>query len=240
VELNEIEREADRLASHLLHSQTGKNEALLLGVKLEGLAHLAQIKRTRDLRAEWNAHVEMRETEIDAMHKAANAAEAAASWKAQEADEARRPKCGYRWSWREGDAQHWEICTLIERHELQGIPRHYNQVTLVAEESPESDKYCGAKHPTLNYLCTKGAPHGGQHGHAGVFWSDLPEPTKPAVDRLHELVSYLITESERAHDLAGQNQIGGMDASADRFSAVSKAYDDAATKLQEILQEGGL
>lgn len=68
----------------------------------------------------------------------------------------------------------------------------------------------------------------------------VAEPTKPAVDRLHELVSYLITESERAHDLAGQNEIGEMNATAVHFEAASKAYDDAATKLQEILQEGGL
>lgn len=65
-----------------------------------------------------------------------------------------------------------------------------------------------------------------------------PEPTKPVADRLHELVSYLIRNSETNHHAAGATQLGA--ASEERYQAISKAYDDAATKLQEILNEGGI
>lgn len=63
----------------------------------------------------------------------------------------------------------------------------------------------------------------------------LPAPSKPAVDRLHELVSYLktragvcYTRGDQEPELEGQHR------------NTAKAYDDAATKLDEILREGEL
>jgi hypothetical protein len=96
------------------------------------------------------------------------------------------------------------------------------------------------------YVCTLPAPHDGSHMGGGMSWTgpgnggkaEVAEPTKPAADRLHELVSYLTATSKRDFDLS-KTHTGGSVGSTKHLAA-SKAYDDAATKLQDILQEGGI
>jgi hypothetical protein len=61
-------------------------------------------------------------------------------------------------------------------------------------------------------------------------------PTKPAADRLHELVSYFIQQSQQAFNATRVEPAEQHS----RYLSVSKAYDDAATKLDEILREGSL
>ena len=86
--------------------------------------------------------------------------------------------------------------------------------------------------------CLLSAGHQPAGRHVWGPWRPVPEeePTKPAVDRLHELVSYLIACSERGHRLNETHPERDLRHEV----AASKAYDDAATKLQEILSEGGL
>lgn len=155
--LEEIEAKADEYAAALIETP---NAGMVKHYrdKLIGLNHAVQIHGVRDRRAEWNVSVGWREAEIDAMHKAANAAEAA-----------------------------------------------------VAQRTPREQAY-----PV----------------------SFNADPVKPVADRLHELVSYLVRQSETDHHAAQATQLGAtLEA---RYQASSKAYDDAATKLQEILQEGGI
>lgn len=71
--------------------------------------------------------------------------------------------------------------------------------------------------------CTLKAGHAGAHTDGGAIWQmDQPEPTKPAVDRLHELVSFI-----------REGQKGAPFASAEEVM-------DIADKLEEILKEGTL
>lgn len=62
-------------------------------------------------------------------------------------------------------------------------------------------------------------------------------PTKPAVDRLHELVSHL-------NELAKEDLLQADDEvevwKANKWKASAKAYVDAADKLEEVLREGEL
>lgn len=71
MDLNEIEREADLLAGKLVLEATGRNEALLLGVQLEGLKDLATIKALCNSRAEHNVAVDLRQRELAAMEQVA-------------------------------------------------------------------------------------------------------------------------------------------------------------------------
>jgi len=76
--------------------------------------------------------------------------------------------------------------------------------------------------------CALPAGHTGRHedgGFAPLSWPNddpYPEPTKPAVDRLHELVSFI-----------REGQAGAPFASAEEVL-------DIADKLEEILREGTL
>lgn len=94
-------------------------------------------------------------------------------------------------------------------------------------------------------VCTKGSPHGGAHFDENVQTyfqaTELSaDPTKPAADRLHELVSYFVQQSEEAATV--HQRVSGVPRrhAHTAAAAASRAYDDAATKLQEILQEGGI
>lgn len=184
--LEEIEAKADELAALMLEVvQVGDIPA-----RLEGLAHLAQIKAVRDRRHVWNAHVgmrerdnEMRQREISAMEVAADAASRAI------------PPAGG--------------CTSRINSLIPG-------------------------HPPL--LCELSHGHPGRHLSGNTSWDLEAEPTKPAVDRLHELVSYL----EASKEGADQADDGGDRYESGRLDGMSKAYRDAATKLQEILSEGGI
>lgn len=195
--LEEIEAKADEYAHHLTDTKSA-DQTRYYREKLEGLNHLAQIKRMADLRSEWNTHVGMREAEIDAMHKAANAAETAVRNQQQQA----------------------------------GICGHPSPVVQnIGQTSPE--------------VCSLTAGHAGWHqGESGVQWTDGEEsiePTKTVADRLHELVSYFTTNSEASFQTSKKNLANSDSVNAalqGRYLAVSKAYDDAATKLQEILLEG--
>ena len=61
------------------------------------------------------------------------------------------------------------------------------------------------------------------------------EPTKPAIDRLHEMVSYLHEQSRENHGRADRMPDGDK---AARYLEAAGAYDDAALKLREILRGG--
>lgn len=69
--LSEVEKRADALTQVLIHGNTGRQQALLLGVQIEGLRDLAQIKAIADNRAEHNVAVGMRERELAAMEAVA-------------------------------------------------------------------------------------------------------------------------------------------------------------------------
>lgn len=85
--------------------------------------------------------------------------------------------------------------------------------------------------------------HDGAHSEGTTNWTNAAEkqdaePTKPAADRLHELLSYLIQQSEQS--LEKSNHVMQESPPWRKHLAASKAYDDAAQKLQEILTEGGI
>lgn len=68
-----------------------------------------------------------------------------------------------------------------------------------------------------------------------------PEPTKNVADRLHELVSYLQQQAEECRDEAERKRdVVGQEARKQPGDYMAPAYSEAATKLQEILSEGGI
>jgi hypothetical protein len=91
---------------------------------------------------------------------------------------------------------------------------------------------CGVQSPQIwageryvSQTCRVQAGHAGLHRSAqGAEWSEgvSAEPTKPAVDRLHELVSY-IREGQKDAPFASAEEVL-----------------DIADKLEEILREGSL
>lgn len=100
-------------------------------------------------------------------------------------------------------------------------------------------------------ICTLPATHVGIHrnGVTGSYTEynksggealNASARTKPAADRLHELLSYLVQQSEAAHQRSQEaDAVSELGKSARQLS-ICKAYDDAATKLSEILHEGGI
>lgn len=203
--LNEIEEKAQELAGYLLVA--GKQEALLLGIQIEGLKDLALIMSARDRRHERNAHVGMRGEENALRQRELTAMEQAAATIGRQ--------------------------VLGQRSEPGAVAGPPCPFTLSLGEK----EY---------YVCTLPASHDGPHRGGGKWWegpgnggkAEVAEPTKPAVDQLHELLSYLINQSER--ELVRSQSDGKNPDEASRHLGESKAYDDAATKLQEILQEGGI
>lgn len=159
--LSDIEAKAENIAESLMVA--GKSEALLLGIQLEGLRDLAQIKQIGSQQAQDPA-------QTDAFIAA---------------------------------------------------------------------KYCLTPGPG-SLLCWDLKGHAGPHGMGNDTWSDEQEaePTKPAADRLHELMSYLLGQCN-SHYQTHSTHTGGS-VGAQQHLAASKAYDDAAQKLDEILREGGI
>lgn len=151
MDLSEIEAKADELAALMLTVQQVGD----IPARLEGLVHLAQIKRVVDLRAQWNAGVSIREEDRVLRERELVAME--------------------------------QVATAVPR---PGI--------------------CG--------------------------WRP-PEPTKPAVDRLHELVGYFITTRLELLQMMRVAETDGADLTAAENRARANAYYDAATKLNEILSE---
>jgi hypothetical protein len=165
--LSDIEAKAENIAESLLIA--GKNEAELLGIHLQGLRDLAQIK------------------------------EAKAFGAASETEERPVPKA---------------------------CPSTFQL---------SKDEY---------YVCVLPFEHAGQHRGGGMWWAgpgnggEKAEPIKPAIDRLHELLSYLISHSNS--EFHQSNKHAPDSAESIKHLAASKAYDDGAQKLQEILNEGGI
>jgi hypothetical protein len=129
VDLNEIEEQADRLVVQLLAA--GKQEALLLGIQIEGLKDLATIKALRDSRAEHNVAMDLQQRELAAMETVA--ANMPTQYPLPD-----RPRCGQRWSWGSHlgpysavNPEHYEICTLPPQH--SGV--HHNEVTGIRSDS---------------------------------------------------------------------------------------------------------
>jgi hypothetical protein len=87
-----------------------------------------------------------------------------------------------------------------------------------------------------------------QSGHVGshmseengrAIWPNTgPELTKPAADRLHELVSYCTQQSNEAHLEADREQESLIQHA--RLQERSLCYADVGQKLQDILTEGGI
>lgn len=212
--LSDIEAKADELARQLLAA--GKSEALLLGIQLEGLRDLAQIKAVGDQRAQWNASVEMRRVEVQA-----------------------------------AEMRHEREVAAMERtatNVADALPKSTDSPVVVratAAPCPSSlslskDEY---------YVCTNPANHEGPHTGGGKVWTGpgnmgrldatKPDPTKPAVDRLHELVSmwnqFSTDQSDRGMDELRRNTRDGWYAEGQ-----SVAWGKAAAMLQDILTEGGI
>lgn len=151
--LSEIESRASALALKLVNVTTGRQEALLIGVQLEGLRDLAQIKAIADNRADHNVAVGMRERELAAME-----AVAAGIPKPNTA------KCGFGWSWPDGETSHFEICTEPAKH----TGDHRNSVTGIAHvpTKPVADRlhelvsYFAQERGAANEESTKSGPAG--------------------------------------------------------------------------------
>lgn len=126
-----------------------------------------------------------------------------------------------------------QIKATVAFRKEQALPN----LNLPTHPKPEASPRCQQV-----YRCTRPAGHISRGiAHAWVGYPatvvDPEEPTKPVADRLHELVSYLVSQSVEEHHKADEKIEGWR---AAKFVAASKAYDDAASKLQEILQEGGI
>lgn len=116
-----------------------------------------------------------------------------------------------------------------------------------AAEQPKTEGQCFAPAPVLplaflrpNPVCTLQHGHGGAHNDGQMHWTnaDVPEPTKPVADRLHELVSYCTQQSNEAHLEADREQESLIEHA--RLQERSLCYADVGQKLQDILSEGGI
>lgn len=137
-----------------------------------------------------------------------------------------------------GAAEMRDICTRMDVLERAARIKH-----LSGSHGLCSEHFPG--HPSLP--CTLYSGHSGQHQHeggetdpsarwdgeSGLAFQNITEPTKPAVDRLHELVSYCKQNAEAADAYA-------ITPDEHQVVAEAKAYRDIATKLEEILREGSL
>lgn len=91
--------------------------------------------------------------------------------------------------------------------------------------------------------CVLPAGHRSRHESGGVAplsWPNddpYPEPTKSAADRLHELVSYCMQQSDAANLQSGRDEELVLNQT---HRAESLAYADVGSKLSEILKEGTL
>lgn len=166
MDLSEIEAKADQLAQKLADPDISRTRAELLGIRLQGLAHAAQIKST-----------------------------------------------------------------VAFRKERESQP-------LIQYPAAPINGPCGHRAPTHRLIgCTLPAGHLGGHTDGELTWSG-PEPTKPAVDRLHELVS-MWRGFSRGQDakadavLASPEQLGYHNGQA-------VGWGKAASMLEEILSEGGI
>lgn len=183
--LSDIESMATDLAQQLL--EAGKQEALLIGLRLEGLRDLAQIIQVGDGRIARTAELEVKQQALEAMGSS-------------------KP--------------------------TTGVPPCPSRLQL------SKDEY---------YVCVLGYQHAGPHTGGGTSWTGpgnagkldavKPDPTKPAADRLHELLSYLIEKRDEDAVLARE---GGTPVIRDQAASRRYAYGEVATKLESILMEGGI
>lgn len=247
--LSDIEAKAEDLANRLLAA--GKSEAMLIGFQIAGLRDLAQIKAVGDQRAQWNASVEYTVRQTSALELAATAQTDAA-----QAQVAAKPE-------RRCEIQR-EVIVLGEKPErkirLQCLLADGHPGLHTDREGTKWDEEVRFVQPPASgvppcpstfqrsrdeyYVCILSYEHDGPHHGGGMTWTgpgngkQEAEPTKPAADRLHELVSYCRTHAEESDDKAGHVQ--AQSPPWLRHRAVARAYDDAATKLQDILTEGGI
>jgi hypothetical protein len=84
---------------------------------------------------------------------------------------------------------------------------------------------------------------GPHHEGACPLWrlNAAVEPTKPAVDRLHELLSYFVGQAnDCANEAARRRDVVGEEGRKQPGDYMSVVYNEAADKLRDILDEGML
>lgn len=254
--LSEIEEKAQEFAGHLIGTPS-RASADLYRSKLKGLRDLALIMQVADNRATWNAQVGMRERELVAMEQtAANVTEALA----KQAPTQPERRCEIQ---REaivlGEKPDRTIqlqCLLADGHpglhtDREGV--RWDEEVRFVQPAPTGPQCPSTLRISQDeqYTCRFAAGHGGDHLSEGddvMRWTgpgngkQEAEPTKPAVDRLHELVS-MWNGFSRDQDLAARNVVV-----TDAETAESRGYLDgqavawgkAASMLQDILTEGGI
>lgn len=98
------------------------------------------------------------------------------------------------------------------------------------------------------YVCALPFGHESQHRGDGMWWSGAgnatkltPEPTKPAVDRLYELVSYCRGSADAcATEAEAQRDVVGQEARKQPGDYEAAVFSELSDKLQDILSEGGI
>lgn len=247
--LSDIEAKADELVQRLLVA--GKSEALLIGIQIGGLRDLAQIKAVGDQRAQWNASVGMREEDSTRRDREIAAMEAVAAKVPEPTTPERRCEI-QREAIVLGEKPERKTrlqCLLADGHpglhtDCEGVK--WDEEVRFVQPPASGVPPCPSTFQRSKdeyYVCTLEYQHEGQHRGGGMWWSgpgnggDKAEPTKPAADRLHELLSYVTDQQVQATALIDNDVRPTV---RDQAAARRHAYHDVALKLEDILSEGGI
>lgn len=220
--LSEIESRADALTLKLVHANTGRQEALQLGVQIEGLRDLAQIKATVAHQARVGVQAKL-------------GLPMQMPW-APNQILPRETRCkSSRNGVVFGDPQRQIVlqCLLADDH-----PGLHTDREGVKWDNDNPAK-CGVRwswqgaNVRHHEICTELAGHIGQHYNANTDTTIADnEPTKPVADRLHELVS------RWQHFAESLDDAGVVEGSKD--DGIMTATRVCAIELNDLLMEGGL
>lgn len=240
----ELQQEADATLDLMLKA-TGAAEQRQHAIVLESLKHMAELKSTISWQAERKESHELNKQQTEAMTSVAAKVPAPAPLR-------QSIRCSIPVKYSDAGKSLTLYCGLDFNH-----PGHHTAPT-GEQWSWETQQIDGAADPAnISGLCFAISPlaigkppypccelmrgHDGAHSDGTTNWTnaaEAPEPTKPAADQLHELLSYLIQQSqlslEKSEHVMVETPVWR------KHLAASKAYDDAAGKLQDILNEGGI